>query len=305
MFKKLFFFVLALTALTACESPVTEADTPAKEPTKQFTFHVKGNFTITQEEMSRAGDTPLSRAATRLENGNTAGLTDLWVFDYGSDGKLIQQVHQASTAADFGTVPLTLAYGQHNILFVASKGTTPTLSATVGSASGSLSWAKVLDTFTLAYPLEVTSSSNGNRAPELQRAITGVTVHMKDALPANAKTVDITWHASQQLSLPSLSPVAATEVTQSLTFPSSYIGQTDKEFAVYTLIGDTEQTMTVLLTFRDESNAVISTRTIPNVQVRKNRITTLTGNCFTSSSLNSSWGVSVVDTWLTPTNVNF
>lgn len=284
-------------ALAACENAVTD-DSSAKEkvPTKQFTFHVKGNFEINYTEMSRA---------TRLENGNTSGLTDLWVMDY-MDGALVQKVHQSSTAADFGTVPLTLAYGQHNIIFVASKGTTPTLSGdAVGSTAATLAWAKVMDTFTLSYPLEVTSSSNGNRAPELQRAIGGVTVHMKDAVPANAATVDVQWDHSKTLSLPSLSPATPQSGTTTLAFPADYIGHADMEFKVYTLAPDLGITTTVQLTFKDADGNTISTRTIPNVEIRKNRITKLSGKCFTASTSTTSFGVNVVNTWQSDYDMTF
>lgn len=295
--KKIMMIAATALALAACENAATDGSSlEEKVPTKQFTFHVKGDFELSYTEMSRA---------TRLENGNTSGLTDLWVMDY-MDGALVQKVHQSSTAADFGTVPLTLAYGQHNILFVASKGTTPTLSGdAVGSTAATLAWTKVMDTFTLAYPLEVTSSSNGNRAPELQRAIGGVTVHMKDAVPANAATVDVLWDHSKTLTLPSLSPATPQSGTTTLAFPADYIGHADMEFKVYTLVPDLGITTAVQLTFKDGSGNTISTRTIPNVEIRKNRITKLSGKCFTASDASVSFGVNVADTWLTSNEIAF
>ena len=137
--KKILLMAAMLAALTACEHyEFTEETTNDKGEivaSKAFTFHLKGDFTTSFEEMTRA--------AVRLENDNTAGITDIWVLDY-QDGKLLQQVHQVASDADFGHPQMNLAYGEHNIKFVASKGLNPTLTASA------LTWAKVLDTFVRA-----------------------------------------------------------------------------------------------------------------------------------------------------------
>lgn len=289
MFKKLFLFALAITALTACESPLTDSQSP-EEPTKLFTFHVKGDFAISQEEMSRA--------ATRLENGNTSGLTDLWVLDYASDGTLIQQVHQASGDADFGSPQLSLTYGQHNVIFVASKGTTPALSAVNGSASGSLSWAKVLDTFTLAYPVTVSASSNGNRAPALERAISCVTVQNTDAVPSTARRMEVTLSKRYgTLSLPSLVGGGDNAYTNTFTLYAADAGQTNLQFATYTLCPSADDVFTTDVTVRvyGDSDVLLSEFTIPNVELKQNRKTILKGRCFERSG--SPFAVSVNGAW--------
>lgn len=193
----------AAVCLSSCfhvaDSALTE-----EAPTKQFTFHVNGDFATSYEDFTKA--------ASRLEASNAARLADLWVLDYDSNGTLLQMVHQDSTQTGFGSVPMSLTYGQHTIVFVASKGEDPTITATVGSTSGSLSWAKVKDTFTLSYPIDVTAASNGNRAPELQRAISGLKIVISDVVPTDAKYMTVTLGSrSQSLTLPALSALPYTE----------------------------------------------------------------------------------------------
>lgn len=54
---------------------------------------------------------PMSRAALSA-NGKT--LTDLYILDYDkASGKLLQVLHQTSTATDFAEPDLTLDYGEH------------------------------------------------------------------------------------------------------------------------------------------------------------------------------------------------
>lgn len=106
--KKILLMATMLATLTACDHyEFTEETTNDKGEivaSKAFTFHLKGDFNTSFEEMTRA--------AVRLENDNTAGITDIWVLDY-QDGKLLQQVHQVASDADFGHPHMNLEYGEH------------------------------------------------------------------------------------------------------------------------------------------------------------------------------------------------
>ena len=54
---------------------------------------------------------PMTRAAL---SANGKALTDLYILDYDKvTGKLLQVLHQTSTAADFAEPDLTLVYGAH------------------------------------------------------------------------------------------------------------------------------------------------------------------------------------------------
>lgn len=275
-----------LVALTACQSVDLTSDTPESSNSKNFTFHVKGDFIKSFEDMTRA--------AVRLEDNNTAGVTDLWVMDY-VDGTLHQQVHQSSTDAEFGTVPMSLAYGHHDIKFIASKGTAPVLTASA------LSWAKVLDTFTLDYPVDVVASSNGNRAPELKRAIGGVKVVATDAVKNGTQKVSVTMKRSLLLALPTLVASEATASANEFSITSSQWDKTGLALTTYTLC-DEEMTTDVVVTVTGADNAILSQFTVNGVSVKKNRITTLTGEVF---GRGNGFSVAIDDTWDEPVNVEF
>lgn len=281
--KKILLMATMLATLTACEHyEFTEETTNDKGEivaSKAFTFHLKGDFTTSLEEMTRA--------AVRLENDNTAGITDIWVLDY-QDGKLLQQVHQVSTDTDFGHPQMNLTYGHHDVKFIASKGTVPVLSASA------LSWTKVLDTFTLDYPVDVVASSNGNRAPELKRAIGGVKIVATDVVKNGTQKVSVTMKRSLSLVLPTLAPSEATESANEFSITSSQWDKTGLSITTYTLC-DEELTTDVVVTVTGADNAVISQFTVSGVSVKKNRITTLTGDVFGrgngfSVAIDDSWG---------------
>lgn len=284
--------VALATALCSCQHIDLSDDmkkneeTGQYEQTKAFTFHLKGDFTTSFEEMTRA--------AVRLENDNTAGITDIWVLDY-QDGKLLQQVHQVASDADFGHPQMNLTYGHHDVNFIASKGTDPTLTASA------ISWGRVKDTFVLDYPVDVAASTNGNRAPELKRVVSGVTLAMTDNVPSNAKSITMEYDRSQSLALPSLVPgtLSVSGVTNDI--PASWVGQTGT-FSVYTLCPTDEFTTDVHVVVTAKDGTTISDFTIPDVSMKKNRMTTLTGECF---GRGSGFSVAVDATWDDAINVEF
>ena len=68
---------------------------------------------------------PLTRAAL---SANGKALTDLYILDYDkATGKLLQVLHQTSTAADFAEPDMTLDYGEHVLKVVATRSQEPTL----------------------------------------------------------------------------------------------------------------------------------------------------------------------------------
>lgn len=288
--KRLFYLAALCAAIVAC-TPTNQPDNNGEYvpsgPTKAFTFHVKGAFQTNYEEMTRAG--------VRLEENNTAGITDLWVLDYDADGNLLQQSHQSSSDAGFGTVSMSLIYGHHDVKFIASKGTDANL-----TASG-ISWTKAHDTFTLDYPIDVVASSNGNRAPELKRAVSGVTLVMTDNVPANAQSIKVEYMRSQSLALPSLVAEAVSLSGVENNFPASWIGQTGA-FSVYTLCPTDEITTDVHVVVKATDGSTISDFTIEGVTLKKNRLTQLTGEVF---GRGSGFQVSVDADWDAPLEINF
>lgn len=278
-----------LTALAVVASSCHTMGVEPSYPHKNFTFHVKGDFTTNYEDMTKAD-------ATRLENGNTAGLTDLWVLDYDYEGTLLQQVHQVSTQADFGTVSMPLQYGHHDIKFIASKGSGAVLTDDL------ISWSKVHDTYALDYAVDVQASTNGNRAPELKRVISGLKIVIADKIPDNAKTIRLTLGSrSQSLTLPELSALPYSESSVDLDCTSNR-GVKNAAVAIYSLAGDEEWESTASIEVLTESGTSLSKVDIPSVTLKRNRLTILTGEVFNRSS---AFQVGVLDDWENPEEGEF
>lgn len=158
MKSKVWMLVLAAgMVLTGCEKvDLSELEELNKKSVK---FTVKGGFT---QQMTRA------TAASESQ------MTDLWVLDY-MDGALVQQVHQASTEANFGSPTLSLKMGQHELYFVASMGGTPVVS----TEGHSITWAIPRDTFWKKLSKNVTANTGATATVTLERVATRLRVNIR------------------------------------------------------------------------------------------------------------------------------
>lgn len=258
--KKVLFLAAACIVLAACEK---SADNAAEG--KDVTFSMSG-WEIETE--------PLSRASLEAEG---QALTDVWVLDY-VGGELMQQLHQVSTDADFAEPTMTLAYGEHNIYFVASRGVNPVLNTTAHS----LTFGKVRDTFWKSYNCTVTGSSVSNIAVTLDRVVTRMRVNITDVVDANAATL-LLKPSKWYLGLDYLSgePTAeATDFVSSVTIPDSYKGQTGLQASIFGFSAATEWATDVDIECRKSDNSLIGSASVSDVPFARNRTSVLSGNLF-------------------------
>ena len=271
--KKLLFAATLLMA--ACsQQPASE-----NEKMVNVTFDVSGDFSLTT--------TPI---ATRALDADGKSMTDVWVLDYVGT-ELKQQVHQAATDADFGSPTLSLSVGAHTLYFVASRGTEPTLDTNART----LSFSKVNDTFWAAKALNV-SGTTGTQAVALDRIATKLRITFSDAIPAGAATFNITpaqWHYG--FNYTTGEPTAAT-ASQPITvnIPPSCIGLTGQSVSLFGFSGSDDFTTDVVIDCQDADSHVLGAATVPSVQIKRNRISTLTGSLFSKTStigfsLNTEW----------------
>lgn len=289
--------------LTACEKEnlsymVEEGTTiknPVDGPTKNFTFTVKGEFETAQFKM------PAMRRAgsTSYLTDNSNEMTDLWVYDY-MGGTLIQTVHQTSDNADWGKPKMSLAYGEHHIYFVASRGADPV----VNQEDHIISWGTVRDTFWKDYEVNVVSTSNGNRAVTLDRVATKLRIVIDDEVPAACASISLTpdkWYYG----LDYVTGDAVTAKRQAITVnvPESYVGTIGEiAVSVFGLSGANEWTTNVSVNAADLGGVTIGSASIIGAPFKRNRATEYHGALFGSSgamvvSVNESWEDPKTGTW--------
>ena len=271
--KKLL-FAAALLMAACSQQPASE-----NEKMVDVTFDVSGDFSLTT--------TPI---ATRALDADGKSMTDVWVLDYVGT-ELKQHVHQTATDADFGSPTLSLSVGAHTLYFAASRGTEPTLD----TDARTLSFSKVNDTFWAVKVLNV-SGTTITQAVALDRIATKLRITFTDAIPTGAATFNITpaqWYYG--FNYVTGEPTTAT-ASQPITvnIPSSYIGLTGQSVSLFGFSGSDAFTTDVAIDCQDADSHVLGAATVPSVQIKRNRISTLTGPLFSKTatigfSLNTEW----------------
>lgn len=287
----------AFLLLTACEKEIY--DTDAEEvsvivdgPKKNFTFTVKGDFEAAQFKAPR-------RAKSSYLNDGDANMTDLWVYDY-MNGTLIQKVHQTADDDNWGQPKMSLAYGEHHVYFIASRGVEPS----VDESSHVISWSTVRDTFWKDYEVNVVSTSNGNRAVTLDRVATKLRVVVDDKVPDGCAAISITperWYYG--LDYMTGEAVSSQKKSITVNVPESYIGTTGQLIVnVFGLSSVSEWTTNVTVTATDGSGSTLGSASIVGAPFKRNRATEYHGSLFGSEgdiniSVNTEWEESTTGTW--------
>lgn len=297
MKKVLLIFVVGL--LTACESgyyggEAASEEDPIEVKTKKFTFNVKGDFS---SPVFSGGEIASGMKKASALNADGQDMTDLWIYDY-MDGSLVQSVHQTNEDADFGKPVMQLAYGQHHVYFVASRGVGASVNGSV------ITWTGVRDTFWKDYEVDVVSTSNGNRAVTLDRVVTRLRITAIDEVPSGCASVAVTpdkWYYG--LDYTTGEPTNEQKKDVTINVPSSYIGTSGSlVLSVFSLSGETEWTTDVTITAKNGSGDVIGQASIVNAPFKANRCSEYSGPLFGAGGemtvgLNSEWETSFTGTW--------
>lgn len=269
--------MMVVALLCGCQS----VDLEPQQDGKEIAFKVRHNY------------------ETRAElRGDGSILTDLWIFDF-MNGEMVQQIHQVSTDADFAEPTITLAYGEHHIYFVASRGTSPV----VDTDAKTIVFGSVRDTFWKDYEINVTSSTSSDRYVMLDRVVTRLRIIFDDEVPPTMATMGVQiskWY--QGINYMTGEPTNDIAKTYSLEVPSSYIGTVGQLTAsYYGFSGADEWTADITVTANSTTD-VLGTVTVQNAPFKRNRITEYHGNIFGSSGgmtigVNDTWNDSYTGTW--------
>lgn len=275
--KKILFAIVATTMLVGCVND----NEPEVNNFKRVKIAVGGDMDFIQ---------------TRLA-ANDKEMTDLWVFDY-IGTELMQTVHQTPSDENWGSPEMMLAYGDHTLYFVASRGSQPTVTGTV------IKWGGPSDTFWNEKTATVGKDSPANLAVTLQRVSTRLRVKLKDFIPAEMASVTIaadTWYNSIDFKT-GMTKESYAESRQ-ISIPEEYKETTGQlTMSLFGLSDIGEWVTNVTLTAKDNDGKVIGTATIEDVPFDRNRTSDYTGYLFGKDNtvdvtLDDTWEESYTDKW--------
>lgn len=233
--------------------------------------------------------TPISRAAL---SANGKALTDLYILDYDkTSGKLLQVLHQTSTATDFAEPDLTLDYGEHVLKVVATRSQEPTL-----WDAGNITWQvepNILTPVTATQPVMLTSSKTSDTfgaekevsvgigkattvSIALDRLVAKLVVNSTDVFPDDCTTITLDMQEYKSLSWATMDVMEAVG-NQRTVDVQGYRGTTGTTFAFYLLTPKVGYQTDVTLTTNRAEGAPYSAITVENVPLERNKVTTITG----------------------------
>lgn len=268
--------ILPTTSCTRSDDEPTTDDPAPRDTMQQMTIHFTFPMAVSMQPMTRA---------TLAD----AQLTDLWLFDY-MNGSLVNTIHQTSDDVNFGSIALNADYGDHNLYFVASRGTSPIVSGTT------IVWAKPSDTFWQSMSLTVVPGMSATQSVTLSRVVTRLRIAVTDEVPATLSKFSITpAHWYYGLDYTTGEPTDDQHTARTIDVPSSYIGTTGQlAMSIYGLCSSTEYTTDITVSALASDESTIASLTLSDVPLRRNRITSYTGQLFGHANAVS---VSVSDGW--------
>ena len=232
----------AALMLAACEKHEEVAkNEESKDTLQQMTIHFDFG-----PAMTRASLTELN-------------LTDLWCFDY-MGGELQNTIHQVSSEQGFGSLAMSLDYGEHTFYFVASRGIDPV----VDTDAKTITWDSVRDTFHASLTMNVQPTSSSSQSVSLARVVGRLRISATDVVPANAAKFTVTpstWYHG--LNYETGAAVSSSSTPISVNIPASYIGTTDLMVSAYTFSGSSPWQTDVTASLLASDESVIGSVTLP------------------------------------------
>ena len=249
---------------------------------------------------------PMSRAAL---SANGKALTDLYILDYDKvTGKLLQVLHQTSTATDFAEPDLTLDYGEHVLKVVATRSQEPTLwdvqkttwtvepnilTPVTATQPVMLTSTKTSDTFGAEKEVSVGIGTTATVSITLDRLVAKLVVNSTDVFPDDCTTITLELQEHRTLSWTTMDVIDAVK-NQRVSDVTSLRGTTGTVLSYFVLAPkDGYQTDITLTTNRTDGNPY-STITVPGVTLERNKMTTISGPIYGHGQ---GVQVTVNDTW--------
>ena len=250
---------------------------------------------------------PMTRAVL---SANDKELTDLYILDYDkSTGKLLQVLHQTSTAADFAEPDLTLDYGEHVLKVVATRSQEPTLwdaqkttwqvepnilTPITATQPVMLTSTKTSDTFGAEKDVSVGIGTAATVNIALDRLVAKLVVKSTDVFPDDCTTITLDFREYNTLSWATMDVTDAVD-NQRIVDVTNLRGTTGTLLSYFVLAPkDGYQTDITLTTNRTEGNPY-STVTVPGVTLERNKVTTISGPIYGHGQ---GFQVTVNDTWV-------
>lgn len=201
-----------------------------------------------------------------------------------------------ATYTTFGEFSTSLPLGSYTMVVIGynlSQEMTLTSSTVASISTGSL-----CETFADTQEVNINNTTPINLTATLQRIVTALGVRSTDNRPAGVTQLRLTYSAGSKSFNPMTGLAADNNgFTDLITFNGA-VGATIYSGS-YLFLATDEQTMNVTIETLDADDNVLFSKTVNNVPLKRNRITTLQGPLFSDGTTNAG-SFKVESGWITP-----
>ena len=258
------------------------------------------SFSVSQSDFSDTDSPQGAQATTRAAVGDYDGVQKLTLAFYKSDGtEQLKVTHTKGSMPEgdtFGEFSTTLPIGSYTMVVIGynrSQEMTLTSSTVASIGTGSL-----CETFADTQEVNINNTTPVNLTATLQRIVTALGVRSTDNRPAGVTQLRITYSAGSKSFNPMTGLAADNNGFTDLIPFGSAVGTTTYSGS-YLFLSTDEQTMNVTIETLDADGNVMFSKTVTNVPLKRNRITTLQGPLFTDGTANAG-SFKVENGWISP-----
>lgn len=295
--KKIFLCATLALASAACVSCSNDIETASNEQSTAKA-HVRLAISTAMDITTRASLT-----------ANDKTLTDIYIFDYDkTSGKLLQVLHQTSTATDFAEPDLTLDYGQHTLKVIASRSELPTLidvtnavwqhtsnvmTPVTATAPIALTAGKILDTFGAQQDITISAGTANTVNMVLERLVAKLILDIKDKFPTGCSDVQLSLSEYKNFEFTSFSVTDAVTNQRTLNV-SDLAGTSGTKLSFFFLTPEDGYITDVIFTMNRTQGAPFAQFSVSDIPFDRNKVTTISGSFYNHQQ---GFKMSVNDEW--------
>ena len=231
---------------------------------------------------------------------------------FDSAGAEVYSANQNSGDTGFGALEFQLAPGSYTFVAVGNK-----LSANAPSGakvsitsatSATLAEALPTDVFSLTKTVTIEPRKTFATAMTLPRVMSQFVLITKDKVPANVASIEMIANSNAPVNSgtasfdPSDGRLLADQRWTKIANTTSIAGKKTVVITFNMLLASAEQTTDIIVNAYDADSKLITTLTLSNVPMKRNRVTSATGTLFNASG---STPFTIEDTWLTAHEMEF
>lgn len=322
MYKNILMAAAVLLAATACsnENEWSGNTQVTNEKTMvPVTVHVS-DFSVSMEDMPGgatrgSGDDPavtratapaLTRAASAVADYDGVKAITLAFYNGATEVYKTTQLRSDNTTyTTFGEFDCSLPMGSYTMVVLGygmGQNNEDVLTLT-SPTQAEYTEGRVRETFAVTQAVNINSTNAVDISATLNRIVAKVSVSSTDNRPASVAKIRATFSGGGMAFNPTTGLATANNGFSNTVVLQNALGGTSG-IVSYLFLATDEQTMDVTFETLDANDNVLYTKTITNVPLKRNRVTTLKGVMFTNSSTSGSFQVET--DWLSANDpINF